>query len=58
MLSKMEENEKYLDYKLSELKKVTTKVKETIIFYLKKEKKQWTIEELNEKDISKIHGLY
>lgn len=57
-LEEFEDNKKYLDYKISELKKVTTKVKENITFHLTKEKNIWTIEELNEKEISKIHGLY
>lgn len=57
-INKMDENEKYIDYKISELKKVTTKIKENIIFRLTNEDNLWSIEELDSKDIAKIHGLY
>ena len=56
--TKMEENKKYIDYKISELKKVNNKVKEEITFYLAKENNLWIIEELDKNDIAKIHGLY
>lgn len=48
----------YTDYKINNLKTVTDKQKQDITFYLKKEKGLWSIEELSEIDIQKLHGLY
>ena len=53
-----EENEKYIDYKIDELKKVTTKSKQEITFQLEKKKEQWILDELSSTDLEKIHGLY
>lgn len=47
----------YTDYKISEMKKVTTRVKKEITFQLEKEKGLWKIKELNQNDLAKIHGL-
>lgn len=53
-------NNKYhfIDYKLSELNKVTKKKKYKITFHLKEKNGLWNIEELETKDLQKIHGLY
>ncbi len=54
----MEINEKYIDYKISELKKVTATTKQEITFQLTKEDGYWKLNELNSTDLAKIHGLY
>ena len=51
-------NKNYIDYKIEKLKKVNDKAKYTITFNLKREKNIWYLEELNEDDLKKIHGLY
>ena len=50
--------EDYIDYKISELKKVTAKTKEDITFQLTKKNQHWSINELSNTDLEKIHGLY
>lgn len=47
----------YTDYKISELKKVSTRVKKDITFQLEKENGLWKIKELSKADLAKIHGL-
>lgn len=56
--TEMNKNQKYIDYKISEMKKVNTKIKEDIIFQLTTQDGIWKLEELDKNDISKIHGLY
>ena len=48
----------YVDYKISELKKVSDKKKYTINFNLTKKDKDWVVEDLTDADIQKLHGLY
>lgn len=48
----------FTDYKLSKLKDAKDKVKYTIEFNLKKEKKKWKIEEVSEEDYSKLKGMH
>ena len=50
--------EKYNDYRLDELKKVTDKVKYTIDFKLKKINKKWVLQELTDEENLKISGMY
>ena len=52
------DNDNYINYKLSELKKVTSRVKKDLTFQLEKENNMWQIKELSQTDIEKIHGLY
>lgn len=54
----MNKSASFINYKLSQLKNVTDKTKYEITFDLKREDKEWVIEDLSEDDISKIHGLY
>ncbi len=51
------ESKQYVDYKISEMKKVTMKTKKDITFQLTNEEGIWNLEELEKQDISKIHGL-
>ena len=48
----------FIDYKIKELKNVTTKVKYDITFNLTKEDDKWVIDDLSDIDRQKIHGLY
>lgn len=57
-LEDIDTNKKYIDYKISEMKKVNTRIKENISFQLVLEKGKWKIKELNKEDLSKLHGLY
>lgn len=49
---------KYNDYKLSNLEKVTDRVKYTINFTLSKVDEEWVVDDLTETERMKIHGLY
>ena len=49
---------KYNDYKLSNLEKVTERVKYTINFTLSKVDEEWIVDDLTETERMKIHGLY
>ena len=49
---------KYMDYKLSEMEKVTDKVKYTIEFTLTKTNGEWQLDALSNSDIEKLHGIY
>ena len=48
----------FIDYKLENMKNVEKKVKYNIIFSLVKIDNQWIINDLDDIDIQKIHGLY
>ena len=50
--------DKYIDYKLKEMKKVTDKKKYTLMFTLHKQKDKWIVDNLTERDMEKLHGLY
>ena len=50
--------DKYIDYKIKEMKKVTDKKKYTITFTLHKQDGKWIVDNLNERDMEKLHGLY
>ena len=47
-----------MDYKLSEMEKVTDKVKYTIEFTLTKTNGEWQLDALSNSDIEKLHGIY
>lgn len=49
---------KFMDYKLSEMEKVTDKVKYTIEFTLTKVNDEWQLDSLSNSDIEKLHGIY
>ena len=48
----------YLDYKFDQMKNTTNKVTYTIDFKVKKIDDKWQVEDLNDEDREKIHGLY
>ena len=54
----IENTNNYINYKLSKLKDVKEKNKYNLTLTLTKENGIWSINQLNETDIEKIHGLY
>lgn len=50
--------ESYIDYKIKKMKEVNEKIKYEITINLTKNEGIWTIDELNDIDKQKIHGLY
>jgi len=55
----VDDNTKYIDYKIKELKNVTDKKKYDITFNLIKDKNNnWKLEDISDIDRQKIHGLY
>lgn len=55
----VDDNTKYIDYKIKELKNVTDKKKYDITFNLIKDKNNnWKLEDISDIDRKKIHGLY
>jgi len=55
----IDDNTKYIDYKIKELKNVTDKKKYDITFNLVKDKNNnWKLEDISDIDRQKIHGLY
>jgi len=54
----IDEVSSFIDYKLKELKGVKTTIKHDITFNLTKKDGVWTIEDLDESDRKKLHGLY
>lgn len=49
---------KYLDYRIKQLQNTHNKVKYTIDFNLTKVDKEWTMDEISNSTIQKLHGLY
>lgn len=49
---------KYMDYKIEELQKVSDRKKYDIIFTLTKEDNEWVMDNINDSDREKLHGLY
>lgn len=52
------DNEKFMTYKIEQMKNVKDKVKYTIPFTLTKEDKEWILDDISESDRQKIHGIY
>ncbi len=48
----------FIDYKIKELKTVNEKIKYDLTFNLTKENGEWVIDDLNDEDRQKLHGLY
>lgn len=48
----------FIDFKIKELKDVTDKTKYDITFYLSKKDGKWVMDDLNDSDREKIHGLF
>lgn len=53
-----DEIENYMDYQLLNMANVKNKTHYTITFYLTKIDDEWVVEELDDVEIKKIHGLY
>ena len=55
----VDEDSKYIDYKIKMLKNVTDRKKYDITFNLRKDKDDnWKLEDISDIDRQKIHGLY
>ena len=52
------DNEKYMDYKLEQMKKTTNTIEYTINFRVVKVDDKWTVEQPSTDDLEKIHGIY
>lgn len=52
------DEDKFIDYKLSQMEKVEDKVTYTIEFTLTKVNGEWQMDDLSNSDIQKIHGIY
>lgn len=52
------DNEKYISHKLNLMMDESSRIDYEIIFYLHKEKGKWVLEQPNDDDLSKIHGIY
>lgn len=52
------DQEKYMDYKIKQLKDVKDKVKYTLTMTLTKKENKWVLDDVSEVDRLKIHGLY
>lgn len=52
------DEDKFMDYKLSQMENVTDTVKYTIEFTLTKVNNEWQLDELSNSDIEKLHGIY
>ena len=50
--------EKYLDYKLEQMKNMMDRIEYTIIFTVTKEKDKYVVMQPTESDLKKIHGIY
>lgn len=52
------DNEKFMDYKIKQMKNTMDKVKYTIEFNLTKKDDKWTLNNVDEITRQKIHGIY
>ena len=52
------DEDKFMDYKLSQMENVTDTVKYTIEFTLTKVNDEWQLDELSNSDIEKLHGIF
>ena len=52
------DEDKFMDYKLSQMENVTDTVKYTIEFTLTKVNEEWQLDELSNSDIEKLHGIF
>lgn len=50
--------EKFMDYKINQLKKESSRIKYTLELNLIKKNDEWYLEDITELDRQKIHGLY
>ncbi len=52
------DTEKFLEYKLEQMKKTDTRIEYTIEFKVVKKEGKWTLDSVKTEDIEKIHGIY
>lgn len=52
------DNEKFMDYKISQMKNTKEKVKYTLEFTLTKNDNKWQLDDVDEVTRQKIHGIY
>lgn len=52
------DNDKFLDYKLDLLEETNDRKTYTLEFTLTKVDKEWTLDDLSNENISKLHGIY
>ena len=52
------DNDKYLEYKLKQMKDNTKTVSYTVTFNLLKKDNKWIVEQPDEETLEKIHGIY
>ncbi len=52
-----EEKEKYMDYKITEMQKVSDRKQYEIVFTLRKEDDGWVMDNISDTDREKLHGL-
>lgn len=52
------DDEKFMDYKISQMKDTKDKVTYTITFTLTKEDDEWMLDDITDIDRQKIHGIY
>lgn len=52
------DEDKFMEYKISEMEKVNDTVKYTIEFTLTKVNGEWQLDQLSNEDIEKLHGIY
>ena len=52
------DNEKYISYKLNLMKKTESRIDYEVIFFLTRKNNKWILEQPNDSDLEKIHGIY
>lgn len=52
------DNQKFLDYKITQMENVKDKVTYTITFNLTKEDENWVLDDIGDIERQKLHGLY
>lgn len=52
------DNSKYMDYKITEMKKVSDRKKYELVFTLFHEDDEWNMDDLSDNDRQKLHGVY
>ena len=52
-----EEKEKYMDYKITDMQKVSDRKQYEIVFTLRKEDDGWVMDNISDTDREKLHGL-
>lgn len=53
-----DDKDKYMDYKITEMKKVTDRKKYELIFTLFRENDEWSMDDITDSDRQKLHGVY